>query len=165
MAASNRKIEDQVRYEDGKLYWVNPRQRSLIGKECGFYDPSRDYRFMRCEGRVTRVHHVVWYLHKGAWPNPLLDMDHINMNKLDNRIENLRQVTRRVNRLNNKAANVSLNGKKWVAKVARVYLGSFTDRDEAVQVAQLYKKSIILNESSPKETTNEAAKEEKAQTA
>tara|TARA_R110000868_G_scaffold248502_2_gene505018 strand:- start:80 stop:577 length:498 start_codon:yes stop_codon:yes gene_type:complete len=165
VAASNSKIEDQVRYEDGKLYWVKPRQRSLIGKECGYYDPSKKYRFMSCEGRVTRVHHVVWYLHKGAWPNPLLDMDHINMNKLDNRIENLRQVTRRVNNLNRKAANVSVNGKKWRAVVAHVHLGSFADRDEAVQVAQLYKKSIILNESSPKETTNEAAKEEETQTA
>lgn len=163
MAASNRKIEDQVRYEDGKLYWVNPRHKSLIGKECGFYDSYNQYRFMKCEGRRKRVHHVIWYLHKGSWPDPSMDMDHINMNKLDNRIENLRQVTRRVNSLNNKAENVTLNGNKWSAVVAQVYLGSFTNRDEAVQVAQLYKKNIILNESLPKETTNEA--EEEAKTA
>jgi len=154
VAASNRKIEDQVRYEDGKLYWLNPRKKSLLGKECGFLDPYQPYRFMKCEGERKRIHHVVWYLHKGVWPDPSMVMDHINMDKLDNRIENLRQVTNRVNALNNKAENVTLTGNKWRAVVAGVYLGSFTDRDEAVQVAQLYKKSIILNESSPKDTTN-----------
>jgi hypothetical protein len=70
------------------------------------------------------------------------------MNIEDNRIENLRQVTRRVNALNNKAESVSLNGNKWRARVAKVHLGVFTNKDEAIQAAQLYKQSIISKETS-----------------
>tara|TARA_R110000822_G_scaffold163597_2_gene303864 strand:+ start:1302 stop:1754 length:453 start_codon:yes stop_codon:yes gene_type:complete len=148
VAASNRKIEEQVRYADGKLYWVNPRKKSLIGKECGNLPKSTDYRVMKCENKKKFVHHVIWYLHKGSWPDSSMNIDHINMNKQDNRIENLRQVTRRVNSLNNKAENVSLSRNKWRAVVAQVHLGVFSNRDEAVQVAQLYKKSIISKETS-----------------
>jgi hypothetical protein len=148
VAASNRKIEDQVRYEDGKLYWLNPRKKSLIGKECGHFSSSIGYRVMQCGNKKKLVHHVIWYLHNGVWPDPLLQIDHINMNIEDNRIENLRQVTRRVNALNNKAESVSLNGNKWRARVAKVHLGVFTNKDEAIQAAQLYKQSIISKETS-----------------
>ena len=148
MAASNRKIEDQVRYEDGKLYWIKPRKKSLIEKECGYFSSSIGYRVMQCGDKKKLVHHVIWYLHNGVWPDPSMDIDHINMDIKDNRIENLRQVTRRVNALNNKAESVYLNGNKWRARVAQVHLGVFTNKDEAIQAAQLYKQSIISKETS-----------------
>jgi hypothetical protein len=42
-------------------------------------------------------HHVVWVWHKGYWPTQL---DHINGDEADNRIENLREVTQSENNLN-----------------------------------------------------------------
>jgi len=42
-----------------------------------------------------KTHRVVWALHYGKWPEA--DIDHINGNRSDNRIENLRDVSRAEN--------------------------------------------------------------------
>jgi len=46
-------------------------------------------------GRVYRSHHVAFVLFYGRWPT--LDIDHINRVRTDNRITNLREVTRSEN--------------------------------------------------------------------
>lgn len=143
MAASNRKIEDQVTYtKDGKLAWTNPRKKSLIGTECG-HVTHNGYRAMVCENKRRMAHHVVWFLHHGVWPDPRYDIDHINMDKLDNRIGNLRQVPRKVNSLNNKALGVSRNGKGWRARVGKNHLGTFENREDAIIAARKAKEQLI----------------------
>ena len=47
---------------------------------------------------VVYLHHAVWAVCKGRWPEQQLD--HINGNKQDNRIENLREVNASENRMN-----------------------------------------------------------------
>jgi hypothetical protein len=143
MAASNRKIEDQVEYtHDGKLIWLHPRKKSLIGTECG-YKTKNGYLVMSSENKLVMVHHVVWYLHNGVWPDPNMDIDHINMNKLDNRIENLRQVPRTINALNNKALGVSKNGKGWRGRVGQEYVGTFEHRVDAIIAVRKEKDRLI----------------------
>ena len=44
------------------------------------------------------VHHAVWAVCKGRWPEQ--QIDHINGNKHDNRIENLREVSQSENNMN-----------------------------------------------------------------
>ncbi len=46
----------------------------------------------------VRLHHAVWAVCKGCWPAQPLD--HINGNKQDNRIENLREVSASENMMN-----------------------------------------------------------------
>jgi len=46
----------------------------------------------------VHLHHVVWAVCKGRWPKQ--QMDHVNGNKQDNRIENLREVSQTENNLN-----------------------------------------------------------------
>ena len=54
---------------------------------------------MRSEGvrREVFLHHMVWVLCRGRWPSQI---DHLNGNPRDNRIENLREATRRENDAN-----------------------------------------------------------------
>lgn len=64
------------------------------------------YLEVRLKQRLFLVHHVIWALNHGAWPQGL--MDHINGNRTDNRIQNLRDVCDRVN-AENKHAHQSNN--------------------------------------------------------
>lgn len=72
--------------ETGKLFWSRTKGRAKKGEEVGWVS-KHGYRECSIEGKRRKVHHVIWYLVNGVWPDML---DHINGNKLDNRIENLR---------------------------------------------------------------------------
>lgn len=82
-------------HNTGKLY----RKTKTKGlKECnavshGYYTTSINCKF-------EYVHRICWFLYYGAWPEN--DIDHINGEKTDNRIKNLRDVTRSENLRNGK---------------------------------------------------------------
>lgn len=72
-------------YADGRLYRRNPVKGFLpapIGSLCksGYLETS-------VLGKRFLVHRLVWFYHFGTWPELL---DHINGDRVDNRIENLR---------------------------------------------------------------------------
>ena len=95
-------------------------------------------------GRRFQAHRLVWLWVYGEWPK--YEIDHINGNPSDNRIENLRDVTRSVNGENQRAAMVDsrsgILGATWVesrqryhvaikAKGKHYFIGSFKDQDQA----------------------------------
>lgn len=59
-------------------------------------------------GKSYMVHRLAWLLHYGQWPNGLID--HANGIRDDNRIVNLRDVTRRGNAQNRKSHKDKLHG-------------------------------------------------------
>jgi hypothetical protein len=54
------------------------------------------------------AHRLVWAFYHGVWPR--FEIDHINGEKQDNRIENLRDVSRQTNKQNIRKANRNNNG-------------------------------------------------------
>lgn len=50
------------------------------------------YLIIKIKGEQFKAHQIAWFLNKGEFSN--VELDHINGNKLDNRIENLRKATR-----------------------------------------------------------------------
>jgi len=95
-------------------------------------------------GRVRMLAHRVCYaIYYGAWPDGVID--HINGNRTDNRIENLRVIKRSENQKNMKLSVANTSGqcgvhwnkrkRKWMAAITvnyeNVHLGYFEDIESA----------------------------------
>lgn len=52
------------------------------------------YLILKIKGKQYKAHRVVWFLCKGEFPKG--ELDHINRNRRDNRIENLRECNRQL---------------------------------------------------------------------
>lgn len=104
--------------------------------------------YLKCgiDGQRYLMHRLVWLYVHGHFPEA--DIDHINMNKTDNRMCNLRAATRSQNFANKPRASGNRSGFKgiwldsrrckWQARIGvnrtRVHLGTF-DTPEAAHAA------------------------------
>jgi hypothetical protein len=68
----------------GVLTWIDGKR---VGKQAGCLK-RQGYLVIRHDGKDYMAHRVVWYMHHGSEPDGSLD--HINRDKTDNRIDNLR---------------------------------------------------------------------------
>lgn len=65
---------------------------------------GKGYIGIRVDAKRYLAHRLAWFYVHGQWPSS--DLDHINLNKADNRIANLRLSTRQLN-----SANTAPRGK------------------------------------------------------
>ena len=99
-------------YKDGKLYWkVNKTTRNLIGKEVGS-GTGNGYLSVMVDGRNYRIHRLIYMMHYGYMPEVV---DHIDGNKTNNKIENLREATPSENNCNTKIRIDNSSGYKNVS--------------------------------------------------
>ena len=73
--------------ESGELRWRIQRGHNKKGIVAGSFD-RHGYRKVICHGKTYLVHRVAWMIFYGE--KPPMFLDHINRNRLDNRICNLR---------------------------------------------------------------------------
>lgn len=127
--------------ETGDLCWKTQHtNRVVIGRPIRTRI-GRGYYAVQVDGFRMRVHNVVWAMHYGEWPDKLVD--HINCDKTDNRISNLRLATLNQNAFNvgkqsnntTGAKGVSKNGTGFKAEISANnvshYLGTFKTVEEA----------------------------------
>lgn len=90
------------------------------------------------------AHRLAWLYVHGVWPEN--QIDHINHDRSDNRLENLRCVTRQGNNRNTKLYKNNKSGvtgvararnfNRWIAKIKvsgkEIVVGSFKDKFEAI---------------------------------
>lgn len=101
---------DALRYEDGALYWKEARQGVAAGTKTGPLT-SNGYRTVTWNKKRYQAHRIIWAMHYGDTD---LVIDHINRDKTDNRIENLRAITQQDNQFNsNKGVNWCNKYNKW----------------------------------------------------
>ena len=96
--------------EKGKLFWRVTFGRAKKGSEVGCVR-THGYRVVGIAGHKVMAHRLIWLIEKGRFPT--LEIDHINRCTDDNRIENLREVTRQQNILNrgcNRNNKLSMKG-------------------------------------------------------
>ena len=90
-------------------------------------------------GRKYRAHRVIWQMVYGDWPDG--QIDHVNGDRADNRIANLRAATNAENQWNTRVRSDSTSGvkgvtwnkqrSKWQARIEvsgrRIHIGLFDD--------------------------------------
>ena len=94
-------LHELFEYRNGKLFWLKPfnsKSRIKIGEEAG-NDTSHGYRKIVINYKNYATHQLIFMMFHAYIPK---EIDHINMVRNDNRIENLRSVTRSINIKNQK---------------------------------------------------------------
>lgn len=104
---------------------------------------AKGYLRARVDGSDYLLHRLAWFYEYGEWPDG--EIDHINQDKSDNRIENLRIVTSSENHQNRfkqknntsgcKGVYLQKKTGKWVANIRHegktFYLGYYEDKNIA----------------------------------
>lgn len=114
-----------VRYEpDGRLIALTRRGSVGAGVAIGSVKKTgknAGYGQAEVDGKPYGLHRLVWFYHRGTWPK---EIDHMNGDRLDNRIENLRPADRHVQMQNIHRAigavgllGVSKEGKRFKASI------------------------------------------------
>lgn len=136
-------LNELFEYRDGNLYWkVDRRGHKVKGQLAGGVS-KKGYRHVRVAGVYYKVHRLIWKMHYGTDPGPYLD--HINGNKLDNRIGNLREVDNSTNCLNRKQKNYqrTRSGRytaRTMVNYKYVHLGTHDTIEEAEAAVHKFKK-------------------------
>jgi hypothetical protein len=141
------KLKSVLNLTEGGFVWMVSGSGRHIGKAAGNLRKS-GYKTVCIEGRHYPEHHLVWLWHNGELPK---EIDHINGNPSDNRIENLRLATRCQNMWNQEARKNNTSGYKnvtwhkaagkWAAQIRymgkRKHLGVFSDPADAYDFVTL----------------------------
>jgi hypothetical protein len=135
-------------YKDGTLFWKIDRGSNKVkGKPVGSVN-GKGYLETKLDGKFIKVHRVVFEMHHGYAPEVI---DHIDGNRQNNKIDNLRAATDGENKYNQKIYKSNTSGakgvmwhekyKKWRTQInyngKRKCLGSFDSFDEACEFVAL----------------------------
>lgn len=138
--------------DTGLLTWKFSSAQIKEGAEVGTdtYTPVSltRYRGVKLFGLGYKVHRIIWLMQTGDWPKG--DVDHIDGNGLNNKWDNLRDVTHSQNLMNAAVRSDSTTGYKgvsydksrerWYAYInidgKRKMLGRHKTLQEAVQARQ-----------------------------
>jgi len=146
-AARVRELWDYNEF-DGLLRWRTAPcgHRKRVGDIAGWVSKSRGYRKIRLDGQDIQQHRVAWLWIHGEWPS--VQLDHINGNRTDNRLVNLREATSSQNKMNVPIKRNNSSGykgvswcrerRKWKAQIQingkNRMLGRFESPEEAHHV-------------------------------
>lgn len=153
MLARNKITYNEVRglfdYSKGNLYWkVKPSHRVVIGAKAGALRPS-GYTSVLIKRKAYMLHRLIYLYHHGYLPDVI---DHIDRDKSNNCIENLREATHLLNALNRSISKRNTTGtigvqkyrSGWRVHFRNKYHGDYKDFNEAVMKRQELEGGVLL---------------------
>lgn len=88
--------------DTGVFAWIATSSNvAVAGSVAGGIDTSTGYVKVSVDKRTYYAHRLAWFYMYGTWPAG--EIDHINGIRSDNRMANLRDVPRRINRQNQRS--------------------------------------------------------------
>ena len=140
MRAIEERIKNYLLYNEitGELFWIkSPKYDINVGDEAGSITNQGYVKLTLLKKQLT-AHRIIWFMVYGYWPN---EIDHINGIRTDNRLVNLREVTRTQN-MRNSCSNKGFKGvsyhkrdKKFHSRIwskgKNIHLGSYSSEIEA----------------------------------
>lgn len=144
-------LRELFEYRDGNLYWkISSGNMTHAGDKVS---PKNHQKYCQVgiNGKRYYIHRIIYLYHHGYLPKYL---DHIDRDPLNNKIENLREVTQSQNCMNSKSFKNSSskfkgvswdkNRNKWRSYIfingKQKHLGQFTNESDA---AKAYNKAAI----------------------
>lgn len=125
------------RWRDGIHLGTN---RRCAGKPAGHVDADGRFVMIRISGRPYMAHRLAWLYMTGEWPKE--EVDHKNVNPMDNRWENLREANHSQNNANRPRQPRNTSGVpgidfykrigKWRVRVAQKSFGYYASFEDAV---------------------------------
>lgn len=136
--------------ETGIFIWLEPTTKRVKRGDVVGSNHRMGYSETQIFGNRVLIHRLAWFYFYGSWPEGVID--HINGDKKDNRIANLRDVCQVVNGMNRTSLNKNnksgvrgvvfhKKAKKYMAKVQEKYLGIYADIKDAKNAIEQHLKS------------------------
>lgn len=144
------KIETELTYEraieifrcDAESGVLERKLKSGRWKVCGDKPNKEGYGQVKVDGKVYRSHRLIWILVHGSWPEFI---DHKDRDRMNNKISNLRSVTKSENEHNREINKNNSSGytgvhffkqaNKWASRIyvnsKEIHLGYFDSPEEA----------------------------------
>lgn len=141
----------------GLLYWktrspdlfnnqrlCNSWNAQYAGKEAFTSDNGRGYKQGTINNKLYKAHRIIFLMNYGYWPDQI---DHIDQNRSNNRLSNLREVSNTENQKNARKRVDNTSGKTgvtwnklvnaWYARIGvngvKVTIGRFDTKEEAIK--------------------------------
>lgn len=128
----------------GDFTWLKKLSGTgMPGSKAGCTKNTDGYIQIQIDNKKYRAHRLAWFYMTGKFPKK--HIDHINHNRIDNRICNLRECTDSTNQANRRIGRNNTSGikgvrwdkykEKWEARIKKNgiphYLGYYDEKEEA----------------------------------
>lgn len=147
---SQKEIKELFYYSNvGALVWkINNGSNKTKGKVAGTISLANGYCSVQIKKKIYKVHRLIYIYHFGSIPDYLV-IDHIDRNKENNKVENLRVLPNQENTFNStirKGYTYNKRNGKYLARICidgkNKRLGEFKSEQEARQEYLKAKKEL-----------------------